>query len=91
LKCQQVAVSSELGQSEHDGKNYLTMRVMNCDLIGGKPEGQLSQQSNDQSMTAIQVKGSQGVNQNQAQRGLPPQQPKSEPDFTLIATFLFED
>lgn len=81
LKGQQVAVSGELGQREHDGKNYLTMRVMNCDLIGGKPEGQLSPQSNGQPLTSHQVKGPQGVNQNQAQHGLPPHQPMENPDF----------
>ena len=40
LKGQQVAVSGELGQREHEGKNYLTLRVSSIDLIGKREEGQ---------------------------------------------------
>ena len=34
----QVAVSGELGTREHEGKTYLTLRVADLDLIGGKRE-----------------------------------------------------
>ena len=37
-KGQQVAVSGELGTKEHEGKTYLTMRVNNVSLVGGKSE-----------------------------------------------------
>ena len=39
LKGQKVAVTGELGQREHEGKNYLTLRVASIDLCGGKAEG----------------------------------------------------
>lgn len=32
----QVAVSGELGTREHEGKTYLTLRLSELDLIGGK-------------------------------------------------------
>ena len=38
-KGQQVAVSGELGSREHNGKTYLTLRVNNISLVGGKSEG----------------------------------------------------
>ena len=38
-KGQQVAVSGELGSRDHDGKTYLTLRVNNISLVGGKTEG----------------------------------------------------
>ena len=38
-KGQQVAVSGELGSRDHDGKTYLTLRVNNISLVGGKVEG----------------------------------------------------
>ena len=38
-KGQSVAVSGELGTREHNGKTYLTLRVNNISLIGGKSEG----------------------------------------------------
>lgn len=36
VKGQQVAVTGELGQREHEGKTYLTCRVVDVTLIGGK-------------------------------------------------------
>ena len=39
VKGQKVAVTGELGQREHEGKNYLTLRVASIDLYGGKSEG----------------------------------------------------
>lgn len=39
-KGQQVVVSGELGTREHDGKTYLTVRVNDVSLVGGKqPSG----------------------------------------------------
>ena len=43
LKGQQVAVSGEMGAREHEGKTYITMRVGNIDLIGGRSEDQQAQ------------------------------------------------
>lgn len=42
VKGQKVAVTGELGQREHDGKNYLTLRVASIDLCGGKSEDGIS-------------------------------------------------
>jgi len=39
VKGAQVHVAGELGQREHDGKTYLTCRVSDLRLVGGKPEG----------------------------------------------------
>lgn len=39
VKGQKVAVTGELGQREHEGKNYLTLRVASVDLCGGKSDG----------------------------------------------------
>lgn len=71
VKGQQVAVSGELGQREHEGKNYLTLRVNSIDLIGAKPESQAPQQNNT------------GYNQQQPNPRQAPQQnkPIAEPDF----------
>jgi single-strand DNA-binding protein len=43
LKGQQVAVSGELGERDHEGKTYLTCRVSSVDLVGGKTESQPQQ------------------------------------------------
>lgn len=40
LKGQAVCVSGELGTREHDGKTYITCRVAEIDLIGGRAESQ---------------------------------------------------
>lgn len=37
-KGSQLGVSGELGTREHEGKTYLTLRVAEVTLIGGKPE-----------------------------------------------------
>jgi len=42
LKGTQVAVSGELGTREHEGRTYLTLRVGELDLIGGKQTSQES-------------------------------------------------
>lgn len=46
LKGQQVAVSGELGQREHEGKNYLTLRVSSIDLIGKREDSQQTPKQN---------------------------------------------
>ncbi|TWI04848.1 single-strand DNA-binding protein [Luteimonas cucumeris] len=38
-KGSQLGATGELGTREHDGKTYLTLRVAEVSLIGGKPEG----------------------------------------------------
>lgn len=38
-KGQQVAITGELSTREHDGKNYLQVRVSTIHLVGGKSEG----------------------------------------------------
>lgn len=40
VKGQQVVVSGELGTREYEGKIYLTCRVNDISLVGGKPSGQ---------------------------------------------------
>lgn len=42
-KGQQVAISGELGTREHDGKTYLTCKVAEIDLVGGKPSESAAQ------------------------------------------------
>lgn len=39
VKGQQVVVSGELGTREYEGKTYLTCRVNDISLVGGKPQG----------------------------------------------------
>lgn len=38
-KGSQLGVSGELGTREHEGKTYLTLRVAEVTLVGGKSEG----------------------------------------------------
>lgn len=38
-KGSQLGVTGELGTREHEGKTYLTLRVSNVTLVGGKGEG----------------------------------------------------
>lgn len=40
VKGQQVAICGELGTREHEGKTYLTCRLDDVTLVGGKPGGQ---------------------------------------------------
>jgi single-strand DNA-binding protein len=58
IKGQQVAVSGELGSREHNGKTYLTLRINNISLVGGKSEG----------ATAAPAKLSQPAQQQSAQK-----------------------
>ena len=39
-KGSQVSVSGEMGTREHNGKTYVTLRVSQITLCGGKPDGQ---------------------------------------------------
>lgn len=59
VKGQKVAVTGELGQREHEGKNYLTLRVASIDLCGGKSEGG-SQAAPQQSKPAPSQQGTNG-------------------------------
>ena len=43
-KGQTVAVSGELGTREHNGKTYITCKVNDVTLVGGKPQQQGQQQ-----------------------------------------------
>lgn len=54
VKGQKVAVTGELGQREHEGKNYLTLRVASIDLCGGKSDSQPQPQPQPQSKPASQ-------------------------------------
>lgn len=38
-KGSQVGVTGEIGTREHDDKTYVTLRVADVTLVGGKPEG----------------------------------------------------
>lgn len=51
-KGQQVAVSGELGTREHNGKTYVTCRVREIDLIGGKRDDQPAQRAQQQAAPA---------------------------------------
>lgn len=42
-KGQQVVVSGEMGTREYDGKTYITMRVNEVSLAGGRSNGQQAQ------------------------------------------------
>ena len=59
VKGQKVAVTGELGQREHEGKNYLTLRVASIDLCGGKSEFG-SQAAPQQSNPAPSQQGTNG-------------------------------
>ena len=47
-KGQTVAVSGELGTREHNGKTYITCKVNDVTLVGGKSQGQTQQQAPQQ-------------------------------------------
>lgn len=58
VKGQQVAVSGELGTREHEGKTYLTLRVSQISLVGGKPANG-GQQGSWQQQQPTQPQGQQ--------------------------------
>lgn len=45
LKGSQVVVCGELGEREHEGKFYKTLRLLTLDLVGGKSDGEKRQES----------------------------------------------
>ena len=51
-KGSQLGVSGELGTREHDGKTYLTLRVAEVTLIGGKGERANTPQPRQESLPA---------------------------------------
>lgn len=51
-KGSQLGVSGELGTREHDGKTYLTLRVGEVSLIGGKPQGEPKPQRQESQSSA---------------------------------------
>ena len=69
VKGQQVAVSGELGQREHEEKNYMTLRVNSIDLVGSKSDSPPQQAPRQQA---------------QRQQQAPQQQSTmAEPDFNF--------
>ena len=60
VKGQKVAVTGELGQREHEGKNYLTLRVASVDLCGGKSDGGSQSAPQQQSKPAQSQQGTNG-------------------------------
>ena len=65
-KGQTVAVSGELGTREHNGKTYITCKVNDVTLVGGKPQQQGQQQQQPQAW---------GQQQQQAPQQFANQQP----------------
>lgn len=77
VKGQQVAVAGELGTREHEGKTYLTCRVSQISLVGGKSDNQGGQQqAPQQNSQQGQQQWQQNNNQTQQQA---PQQQQSKP------------
>ena len=64
----QVAVSGELGTREHEGKTYLTLRVAELTLIGGRNDNQGQQPTPQQ----------QAQNPAQSYQPQAPQQPQGQ-------------
>lgn len=78
LKGQQVVVSGELGQREHEGKTYITLRCNDVTLVGGKP----SAMTHDASQNAYQQPQQAAQPQNQGFQQQPQggfQQPAQQP------------
>jgi single-strand DNA-binding protein len=89
VKGQQVAISGELGMREHEGKSYLTCRVSNISLVGGKSEGQ-SQQQPAQQRQPQQQQQNQGYHQPAPQnQGY--QNPQGNPSQMAEPDFDFDD
>ena len=75
VKGQHVAVSGELGQREHEGKNYMTLRINSIDLVGAKTD------------SAPQKAPQQA--QRQQQQPQVQQKPMADPDFDFDDTIPF--
>jgi len=56
-KGQMVCVSGEMGTREHDGKTYITMRVENVTLCGGRNDAPQAPQKPAQNQYAQQSNG----------------------------------
>jgi len=91
VKGQQVAVSGELGQREHEGKNYLTLRVNSIDLIGSNQTGQQQAPNQRPQQNQPQVNQQQPNPRNHtsqpAQNGQ--QNNMGEPDFDFDSDIPF--
>ena len=77
-KGQTVAVSGELGTREHNGKTYITCKVDNVTLVGGKPQGQQQQQAQPQ-----QAWGQQPQQMQQQAQQFANQQPQQVADQSI--------
>lgn len=77
LKGQQVVVSGELGTREYEGKAYLTCRVSEVSLVGGKSQGQQQQQGGFSSQQQQQRQPVSGTNAQQPN----PRAPAPSDDF----------
>ena len=75
VKGQHVAVSGELGQREHEGKNYMTLRINSIDLVGAKTDS-APQKAQQQA-------------QRQQQQPQVQQKPMADPDFDFDDTIPF--
>lgn len=65
-KGQTVAVSGELGTREHNGKTYITCKVNDVTLVGGKPQGNAGYQQAPQQPQQQQQPQAWGQQQQQA-------------------------
>jgi single-strand DNA-binding protein len=59
IKGSQVSVQGELGTREHDGKTYITLRIADLKLVGGKGERQ--DKPSQQRQAPAQAPASEGV------------------------------
>ena len=66
-KGQTVAVSGELGTREHNSKTYITCKVNDVTLVGGKPQQQGQQQQAPQAWGQQQQQAQQFANQQPQQ------------------------
>ena len=67
-KGQTVAVSGELGTREHNGKTYITCKVNDVTLVGGKPQQQGQQQQQPQAWGQQQQQTAQQFANQQPQQ-----------------------
>lgn len=68
-KGQQVVVSGELGTREHDGKTYLTCRVNDVSLVGGKQQVGNAAPAQQQHRQQAPAQQSAQANQQQQNQG----------------------
>ena len=69
-KGQTVAVSGELGTREHNGKTYITCKVNDVTLVGGKPQQQ-GQQQQPQAWGQQQQQAPQPMQQQVVDQSIP--------------------